>query len=266
MLPFAANLLRMFDRAHFRHPIAAALTVLCALVLAAPAIAGRPSVRPQLESAPEWLRLAALWQTMLDHSSDVVYSPTRFRELAKDIDAIDVDLAALVKRGLLPRPISSGLARLFHARYSYLLEHHYTEESDITVTDIEAAVVTAQWVVELQLAAIRQASRGQEAERKTIAGAEDTIVWELSFLQEYEAFKGEAEKRRQALADRQAAGENVDFRPFESERIRRSLNLLDAYRSRRIPISRSVRELMPYLVSLTTLTGPTTPSSPVPGG
>ncbi len=266
MRPFAANFLRMFDRARFRHLIAAALTLLCALVLAAPASAGRAAVRPKIESAPEWLRLSALWQTMLDHSSDVVYSPTRFRELAKDIDAIDVDLAALVKRGLLPGSISTGLARLFHARYSYLLEHHYTEESNITVTDIESAAQTSQWVVELQLAAIRRASRGQEEERKTIAGAQDSVAWELSFLQEYDAFQSEAEKRRQALADRQAAGENVDFRPFESDRIRRSLYLLDAYRSRRIPISRSVREMMPYLVSLTTLTGPTTPATSAPGG
>lgn len=258
----AANLLLMFGHTPSRRYLMAVFVALCLTSAAA----GRPSLSPQLPSAPEWLRLASLWQTMLDHSSNAIYSPTRFRELAKDVDAIDVDLTSLVKRGLVSKPISEELAHLFHVRYSYLLEHHYTEESNITVTDLEAAVLTSRWVVELQLTTARRAAQTPGADPGTIPGAEDVMVRELSFLREYEEFQDQAEKRRQALADRQAAGENVDFRPFERERITRGMHLLDAYRSRKIPTSRAVREVMPYLISLTTLTGPGIPSQPATGG
>jgi hypothetical protein len=251
-----------------RHRVRVLLAAVCCISAALLAAESQAAPRPDLTNTPEWGRLAALWQTVLDHSSDVVYSPARFRELVKDIDGIDVDLAALVKRGYLPVSVSAGLRRVFHSRYSYILDRHYTSDSSVTMTGIESAVATSHWIVELQLAALRRAEAGTEVGRKTISGAESAIAYELSFLQEYEGFQEEADRRRKALADKQAAGEKVDFRPFEAERLKKTLRLMDAYWAKRIPISRSVRAMMPHVTSLTTLpaVSATTSSAAVPGG
>jgi len=182
----------------------------CILLLASAAMAARPFRAVELESTPEWNRLAVLWQAMMDHSSDVIYSPTRFQELVKEVDAIDVDLAALTKRGLLPRPIAIDLKRVFHARYEYLREHYYTSESQVTLPAMESAAITAHWVVELQLGALRRANAGPEPDRKLMARAQSAIACELSFLETYERFRAEVEKRRQALVEEQKSGKDVD--------------------------------------------------------
>lgn len=252
ILPPSANTNRMRHRMVLRLFVAASL--LAALVVLCPRPgAARGGSRGELGDAPEWRRLAELWQTMIDHSSDAIYNPTAFRDLARTLDTLDVDIPALVKHGLLPAGAGPGLTHLFHTRYQYISERHYTTESQITLTAIESAAATSHWVLELQLAALRRAGAGPEVERKTLEQLRAPILYELSFLEEYERFQDEAEKRRKALADRQAAGENVDFKPFESERHRRTILLVDAYQTRRIPISKSARALMPYIESLTTL-------------
>jgi len=255
----------MSDRVLPRPLLLATLIACCVLISAASSLA--PSEKPRLEVAPEWQRLAELWQTMVDHSSDRVYNPPAFRELARSFDSVDGDTAALVKRGLLPSAVALDLTHLFHSRYQYISERHYTTESQITLTATEAAAATAHWIIELQLAALRRAGAGPDVERKAMAQSQSPILYELSFLEECEKFQDEAERRRRGLADKQAAGENVDFKPFENERHRRTLLLLDAYQSKRIPISKSARALMPYIQSLTTL--PVTsmqPSSPAAPG
>jgi hypothetical protein len=230
------------------------------------AVAARAGASAGLQTAPEWLRAAELWQRMIDHSSDTIYDPTGFRELARSLDSLDVDFAALAKRGLLPAAVPPDLIRLFRSRFEYISDRHYTSESNVTLSATESAVATSHWIIELQLAAMRRAGSAPDMERKAAAEMESPILYELSFLDEYESFASETEKRRRALADRQAAGESVDFKPFENERQRRENLLLNAYHSRRIPISKSDRALMPYIASLTT-TAPSalTPSSPPPG-
>jgi hypothetical protein len=248
-----------------RHLALVSLLVLLAFSGRA-ALAARAGASAALQAAPEWGRLARLWQTMIDHSSDAIYDPAGFRGLSKSLDALDADLAALVKRGLLPADVPPELTGLFRSRFEYISDRHYTSASQVTLSATESAVATSHWIIELQLAMMRSAGSASDVERKAIAQSESPIVYEISFLDEYERFVGETEKRRRALADRQAAGENVDFKPFENERQRRENLLLAAYHARRVPISKSARALMPYIQSLTTTAPSTRISSPPPPG
>ena len=248
-----------------RHLLIASLLISLAFSCGV-ALAARAGASAELQTSPEWLRGAELWRKMIDHSSDAIYDPAGFRGLARSLDSLDVDLPALAKRGLLPAAVPPDLIRLFRSRFEYISDRHYTNESNITLSAAESAVATSRWVIELQLAAMRSAGSAPDIGRKTTAESESPMLYELSFLDEYERFVGDTWKRRRALADRQAAGENVDFKPFENERQRRENLLLDAYHSRRIPISKPARALMPYIQSLTALTpSALTPSPPPPG-
>ncbi len=221
-----------------------------------------------LEKAPEWQQLAALWQAMLDHSSNVIYSPERFQELAKDMDAVETQAAALVKRGLLPAGAAPDLTRLFHDRYEYLRTRHYTTDSHVGLTAGEAAAVTSQWIIELQLAGARQVNPDPREDRAALSRAEASIVYELGFLTAYQKLESEAQTRRKELLDEQAAGKEVDLKALDNDCERRRNLLLEAYRGRSLRAPRSVRSLMPYLTSLTRLRPPSPPAvSPptVPG-
>lgn len=134
------------------------------LAIASPSLAANRT--EALGQTAEWKRLAALWQTLLDHSSGAVFSRARFRELVKDMDRVSADTAALSKRDLLPAEVATDLAKLFHDRYQYLDTRYYTTESNVTLAAAEAAGATADWIIELHLAAVRQItgdSREQQA-------------------------------------------------------------------------------------------------------
>lgn len=209
------------------------------------------SKAPSLEKTPEWGRLVTLWHAMLDHSSDLVYSPARFQELAKQMDAVDADVAELVKAGLLSVPVAAGLARLFHDRYQYILTRHYTSQSEIKLSGLEAAAAASHWIVELQLGVLRRGSVGPDGRPAPSDAIESTIAYELSFLEEYNRFEAEVEKRREVLAQQQAAGKEVDTKAFDDDCERRRLLLLEAYQGHRIRVSRSVRSLLPQVMALT---------------
>jgi len=211
---------------------------------------GLAARKPTLERTPEWGRLVILWHTMLDHSAEVIYSAARLRELAGQMDQMDADAAGLVKLGLLAVPVAANLSRLFHDRYEYIATRHYTTESQVKLTGLEAAAATAHWIVELQFAVLRRGLRADGAPVDA-AAIESTISYELSFLREYDRFEAEGESRRQALLEQQAAGKEVDLKAFEDECERRRLRLLEAYHNRSIRPSRSVKALLPYLVALT---------------
>ena len=66
-------------------------------------IVSADDARASFVDTQEGRRLVVLWQAMLDHSSDAVYSPELFRELAADLAAADADFASLAERGVLSR-------------------------------------------------------------------------------------------------------------------------------------------------------------------
>ena len=241
---------------------AARLLWLALLVLTLPAVAAPASLDPALTRSSEWQRLVALWSTMLDHSSDVIYSPARFEQLAGEADAVDGLTGALAKRNLLPPPIASDLAKLFRDRYEYIGSRHYTTESEVSLTAPEAAAATAQWIVELQLAFVRGAPDTTKQQQTQIAHAEQSISYELSFLREYRDFEAEADDRRNRLIAQQSQGKEVDSQAFENDCQRRRKLLVDAYHRRRIRPSRPVRALLPYVVALTRAGRPVVPGEP----
>jgi hypothetical protein len=229
----------------------AALVTCCFWGLLAAAAVGHASGARSLAGSEQWGRLVALWHTMLDHSSETIYSRVRFQELVKDMDVMDSDLSELAKLGLLREGVAADLRRLFHARYEYILTRHYTTESHLRTTEEEAAAATARWVIELQLAGLRAVPAGGKESRGMIAGAESSIAYELSFLYQYDKLEASMSKRRQELEAKKAPGQELDMQPFENDCIRRRLLLLDAYGAHRIRVAAPVKALMPYVVSLT---------------
>ena len=206
--------------------------------------------RASFVETQEGRRLVALWQAMLDHSSDAVYSPELFRELAADLAAADADFAALAERGMLSRSRGEQLRALFHARYRYIQGCHYGNRSTIRVSGVEAGRTTAQWVIELQLSVLRRAPTSK-ADRELAEAAIKNLAYELTFLHRLDAFEAESDRRRVTLMDKEAAGGKVDLEAFEKEyQYRRSL-LLETYRQKKLSKVRAVEEMLPYVVALT---------------
>jgi hypothetical protein len=238
-----------------RDPAEALLAVwlgvlLVALACSAAASAAAEQRRNRLLDTEEGPRLVRLWHDMLDHSSDRIYSPTLFRELADDLEAAEADLAALSKRRVLDEPDAKCLARLFRLRYAYISEWHYTDQSTIRLSGEEATRKTALWIVELQLAVLRRPPTSK-AEEELARAAVRNIAYELAFIHHLDQFEAESDRRRMALRERADAGENVDLEAFENEYLARRGLLLLAYGQRRLPRVRSVDEILPYLVALT---------------
>ncbi|UCC68464.1 MAG: hypothetical protein JSV79_00575 [Armatimonadota bacterium] len=204
-----------------------------------------------LMDAPEWPRLVTLWHAMLDHSSDLIYSRARFDELVEDLDQADADISALAQRHLLSDQPARDLRRLFHARYRYISEHHYTTQRRIEITETESARGAAEWVVELQLALLRTTYPDPDRNRKLISAAESNLSYQLTFLYHLDKFEAEADRRRANLKAREDEGKTVDWQAFDTDCARRYRLLLDAYRARRIPSAPAVRELLRYICALT---------------
>jgi hypothetical protein len=207
---------------------------------------------PTVPECPERHRLVDLWHAMLDHSSDFIYNHTLFLELGKDLTQADSDIGALVERGAFSKPIADDLRGLFHSRYDYIEEYHYTDQARFLLTAAQSARITAQWLVELQLDVIRRARAMPEPDERLAAAAESNLAYELTFLQHLDKFEGQADQRRDKLKAGEESGEEVDWQAFENDCQRRRNLLLEAYRQRRLPRVRSVERLMPYLVALTT--------------
>ena len=215
--------------------------------------------------APEWQRLVNLWHAMLDHSSDLIYSPDLFQELVKDIDRADGDVASLGKSGLMPASVTADLRSLFHARYEHLKERHYTNQARVTLTAAEASRSAAHWVVENQLSVLRRAAE-DDGEPRLVEAARSNITYQLTFLHHLNEFEAEADRRRRNLKAKEEAGETVGWEGFDSDCERRRNLLLEAYRQRRLPRVRSVEALAPYVFALTTCqASPPARSAKAPG-
>lgn len=211
---------------------------------------------PPLEYTPEWRRLVALWHVLLDHSSNAIYSPARLQSLAPEMERMEADLGKLAAEKRLAPAIADGLRGIFRDRHQYLEQRHYSTEPQVSLSATEAAAATAQWVIELELEMVRRSSPPPESARRELAASSRVIEYELAFLRALREFEAETERRRQALADREATGEEVDWKTFENECQRRRNLLLDAYHKRRLRPGRAVRELVPYMLMLTTARPP----------
>ena len=215
---------------------------------------GRAAAGPDmagLQRTGEWNRLAVLWHTMIDHSSNKTFSRERFESLAKDMDVADADISALEKQGLLPRDVAADLRRLFHARYEYIDKYHYITSSNVFMTSSESAASTSHWLTEHNLYVIRATAATPGADPRLVEAAESSTAYELAFQHHLDKFEAEVQQRREALNRQEREGKRVDWQAFDNDCERRRNLLFDAYRDRRIPIPRSVRALMPYVLALT---------------
>ncbi len=243
---------------------AAALSCVIALALCVASSPADASVGAIAE-AVEWQRLVNLWHALIDHSSNLVYSPSRLRELVKDVDAAEGDLSALSESGLLRAGISDGLRWVFHTRYQYLDERHYANQAHIAITEAEAARNAAHWVIELQLSMLRRVGAGG-GRGKLVEAATANIAYELTFLHHSDKFEAEVDRRGSELRRREEGGETVDWDRFRFDCQRRRNALLKAYRSRRLPRVRAVEALLPYVIALTDGQRSTRPAAELPAG
>ncbi len=211
--------------------------------------------------------MVRLWQDMLDHSADLIYSPRLFQGLASDLARVDADLASLRERRLLSKPCADCLGRLFHVRYAYIRDWHYSQRSTVRLSGGAATRKAALWVVEMELAILRRPPT-TAAEEELARRAVKNIGYELTFVHHLDTFEAESDRRRMALLDRDAAGGDVDLEAFEKEYLFRRSLLLQAYRQRQLPRVRSAEEILPYVVALTRATAsprPTARESSRPG-
>ncbi len=206
--------------------------------------------KQSLSDSQEWIGLARLWQTLLDHSSNEVYNPSTFQSLAADLDKADGQFAALTDRGAIPKPIADYLKSLFHSRYQYLAEMQYTTRSNIQETPVGASRHAALWVLELQLGILRRPILAK-ADEELAKAAETNVAFQLTYLSDLDEFQREADQRRAELKKRQDAGEKVDLARFDEEVERRQNRLLDAYRQHALRTTPIVKQAMPYILSLT---------------
>lgn len=270
----AANSLRMSGVAPFRDKtrinastprrVAAALCCVTALALSAASPPADASVG-EIEQAVEWQRLVDLWHALIDHSSNLVYSPSRLRELVKDLNAVDGELSSLSESGLLRAEISDGLRWVFHTRYQYLHERHYANQAHIAITEAEAARNAAHWVIELQLSLLRRVGAGESRE-KLVEAATANIAYELTFLHHSDKFEAEVDRRGSELRKQEEAGETVDWDRFRFDCQRRRNALLKAYRNRKLPRVRAVEALLPCVIALTDGQRSTRPAAELPAG
>lgn len=223
------------------------LLALLPALLFSPAAADVDAAR----EAPEWSVLVTLWHTMLDHSSDAIYNPALFDELAGDIDDADDGLTALYQRRLVPEEVANTLRRLLHSRYEYINERHYTHQARVSHAAFQAAVTTAHWLVERELDLLRRAYADLSLDRDAISASESHLAFQLTFIHHAEALEAGVRQRRLELSIQQEAGQAVDWRAFENDRQRRRQLLLDAYCVRRLRTARPVQAVMPYLFALT---------------
>jgi len=219
------------------------------LAAASPALCSARSMQA-LSDSPEWGQLAKLWQALLDHSSERVYSPSLFRGLAGDVNGVDSEVLALADGGALPRPLTDYLGHLFHTRYQYLGECHYTTRSSVSESPFEASRTAALWVVELQLSVLRR-PLASKADAELADAAEANLTYQLGYLYHLERFSSEVDEHRTATNKREEAGEKVDWKAFDADVERRQGLLLDAYRSRKLPPADIVHKAMPYIIALT---------------
>ncbi|MFB3882061.1 MAG: hypothetical protein ACE149_12410 [Armatimonadota bacterium] len=229
-----------------------ALALVClVLVGAGPACCSARDLRA-LSDSPQWNRLAGLWQALLDHSSQRIYSPSLFQGLAGDVSGVDATLSELAQGGALPRPVADYLARLFHARYQYLAQSYYTTRSSVSESPFEASRTAALWVVELQLAVLRRPA-ASKADAELAEAAEANLIFQLTYLRHLDEFASQVDDRRVAMKKREEAGEKVDWKAFDADVERRQGLLLEAYRNRKLPPAEIVHRSLPYILALTRL-------------
>ncbi len=223
------------------------------LALATGASQGLAARQPQPPvTTDEWPRLAHLWQVMLDHSSNIITNAGLCRELAKEVDIADTDLTTLVQRDELSKSIAEDLRKLIHMRYRYLTEYHYTKRSVFKVSEAEASVTAAQWVIEMQLSLLRRPPK-TKADEELAAAAISNLTYQLTFLYHAFQFEEEADRRRLKLREKEKSGEKVDWDAFDVDYQKRRNSLVAAHRRHDLPRARAVEELIPYIVSLTRL-------------
>ncbi len=245
------------------------LTIACCLLAPVIGLSSSAAARDlgPLPDTPEWQRLVTLWHAMIDHSSNLVYSPARFDELVEDLDRADADLSALAERHLLSDQLAGDLRHLFHARYRYIKDHHYTTQTHLQINEADRARGAADWIAELQLSVLRTACADPDHNQRLISAAESNLCYELTFLHHLDKFEAEADRRRANLKAREEEGETVDWQAFDTDCARRYRLLLEAYRARRIPRASSVRDLLPYIYALTrSRPPPAVTSEPGPPG
>lgn len=231
--------------------LAAALALL--LSLGADARGADPTA---LRETAEWGRLVTLWHTLLDHSSNRILSRARFAELAKDMERAEDDISALVAREALSAETGATLRWVLHRRYQYLSDQHYSLRSRVFMEEGEAAAVAAGWLIEHHLEAMRV--MGSEGRGRS------ELAYQLGFLHHLGKFEEEVERRRQKLEREESEGGRVDWQAFDNECHRRRNLLLRAYRTQRLPRVRSVEDVLPHLIALTT-TQPPGPPEPEGG-
>lgn len=208
------------------------------------------AAEPPVARTEEWQRLARLWQTMLDHSSNTVYNPELCRALADDIGRADDDLTALAIRRELPEDVTNILQRVLHMRYEYLTDFYYHAQPNVSQRVFDASRYTALWVIEMQLAVLRKPLISRDDEKLSRA-AEENVRFQLTYLHHMEEFVTEADRRRMEMKKKEDAGSTVDWGKFDAEVARRENRLLDAYQAHHLPEVRRISEAIPFIVALT---------------
>jgi len=234
------------------------MLILCGVLCSsAPARrASRPRDLAALETTAEWVRVARLWQDLMDQA-----------ELAERLEAAEADLEALTKRtaarrALLSHELAAEIRALLRERFRYLRERSTPTPGGVRLNELEAAVESSQWVVEMQLSVLRKAGPwGARPDEKLAEAARGNLEYELTFLHHHRVFQAGLLGRLAEISKQEQEGKTVDRTAFEAECERKRRALVDAYRKRKLPRVRVVRAVIPYVLALTQRPAPQVPAA-----
>ncbi len=245
------------------------MLILCGVLCSsAPARrASRPRDLTALETTAEWVRVARLWQDLMDQAEHPYSRPDLFDSLAERLEAAEADLEALTKRtaarrALLSHELAAEIRALLRERFRYLRERSTPTPGGVRLNELEAAVESSQWVVEMQLSVLRKAGPwGARPDEKLAEAARGNLEYELTFLHHHRVFQAGLLGRLAEISKQEQAGKTVDRTAFEAECERKRRALVDAYRKRKLPRVRVVRAVIPYVLALTQRPAPQVPAA-----
>lgn len=247
----------------------AGVLALCALALSASLLSpagadsrSRPPHLKALQATAEWGQLARVWHALLDCSRRQTARSDELEALALSVESARRGLKELAggESGgppLIPKEIAQELDAMVRERGQYLQDRFLARPGgEVRLDQLEASVEASHWVVEMQLAVLRDAIRGaalreQEPDPRLAPAAMANLQYEFTFLHHYRQFQAGLLSRRADLVRREQAGEAVDWPGFESECNRKRSALCDAYHRRSLPSVGIVQAAMPYLFALT---------------
>ena len=225
------------------------LILLCSISWLLPS-SGIAKEKISIQNTVEWNHLVSLWHVMLDHSSNVIYSPERFKEVAPLLERADTDITALITKGVVTKDTGESLRWIFHTRHDYIKDQIYGVTATRQQDNLQAAASASQWTVEMQLDVLRQLYRSDTPDKKLLEAVRSNLTLELTFQRRLTIVQGTVAQTETASSEDTKQSDAAQVKQAQDAHKQRQ-SLMQAYEKRKLPRDRAVQDLLPYIFELT---------------